>query len=76
MPTHFSGLFRAREPLKYIPPEPIKNYKNKGYLGLFDSFQNIYDRFEEQDPIVKNIESKLAQQKRIKKQKIISHLEK
>jgi len=27
MPPHFSGLFRAREPLKYIPPEPIKNYK-------------------------------------------------
>lgn len=47
MPPHFSGLFRAREPLKYIPPEPIKNYKKKGYLGLFDSFQNILDRFEE-----------------------------
>jgi hypothetical protein len=67
MPPHFSGLFRAREPLKYIPPEPIKNYKQKGYLGLFVSFQNIYERFEDQDPIVKDTESKSALQKRLKK---------
>ena len=60
MPPHFSGLFRAREPLKYIPPEPIKNYKKKGYLGLFESFQNILDRFEQSDPVIKNIESKSA----------------
>jgi hypothetical protein len=47
MPSHFSGLFRAKEPLKHIPPEPFKNYKPKGYLGLFDSFQNIQSRFED-----------------------------